>query len=144
MPCQIQVLSLILLVTLGNPLLGRYLKLGRIGETSLKQNTSLRRGEDIDLLPPLDLPLCLLIREAGNQRCPDTHIKRGEEDLLSSSSYSSSQYMIMVDIKDKDNLLRLQTDCPRYNLSGTLTRHQLYILTMWCNKCQRIQALIQK
>ena len=83
-PCQIQVLSSICLLTLGNPLLGKHLRLDRVGETSLSQNISLRRGDDTDLLqflPLLNLPLCLLIREVGNQRGPDTHIRRGEGGL---------------------------------------------------------------
>ena len=59
---------------------GIYLKPGEVGEISLKQNTNLRRGEDIDrlLLPPLlDHLLWLLI---GEQRGPNTLI-RGKEDV---------------------------------------------------------------
>ena len=72
------------------PLLGKYLNLDRVEEISLSQNISLRREEDLDhhLLPFLDLPLCLLIREAGNQRGPDTHIRRRSTSSSSSSSSS--------------------------------------------------------
>ena len=81
--CQIQVLSLIPLVILGNPLISIHLKLGEVGEISLKQNTNLRRGGDIDclLLPLLlGLTLLLLIGEVRDQRRPNTHI-REEEDV---------------------------------------------------------------
>ena len=84
MPCWIQVLSSIRLLTLGNPLIDKHLRLDRVGEISLSQNISLRRGEDIDLLhllPLLNLPLCLLIGEVRNQRGPDIHIRRGKDVL---------------------------------------------------------------
>ena len=46
----------------------------------------------------------------------------------------------MVDIKEQDNLLRLQTFCLCCNLLGPWIRHLSYILIMCCNNHQRIQA----
>ena len=46
----------------------------------------------------------------------------------------------MVDIKEQDSLLRLQMYRLRCNLLGPLMRHLSYILILWCNKHQRIQA----
>ena len=140
-PCRIQVLSSICLVRLGNPLIGIHLKLDWVGEISLRQNTSLRRGEDIDhlLLPPLlDLPLCLLIEEVGDQRGSNTHM-RGEEDILRHLllPLQFSPWMI----KEQDSLLRLQTYRLWCSLLGPLMRHLIYILIMWWNKPQRIHSL---
>ena len=62
---------------------GIHLKLGEVGEVSLKENTNRGRGEDIDhlLLPSLlDHLLQILKREAKDLRGLNKLV-RGEEDV---------------------------------------------------------------
>ena len=62
---------------------GIHLRLGEVGEISLKENTNLGRGEDIDclLLPPLLVyPLQTLIREVTYLRGLNILIGEKEDD----------------------------------------------------------------
>ena len=44
--------------------------------------------------------------------------------------------------RQSPQIIDVQSTCSlQYNMLGLLTRHQLYIPIMWCNRCQRIQAL---
>ena len=79
--CRIQMLSLILLVTLGNPLLGKYFNLGRVGETSLKQNTSLRSRSRSS-------SLSFRKRSRKSKRSRHSYKKRRRRSTSSSSSSS--------------------------------------------------------
>ena len=69
-----------------------HLKVGKVGEISLKENTNLGRGENIDrLLPPLlDHPLQTHKRSKRSKRSKQSHKRKRKWSMLSSSSYSSN------------------------------------------------------